>query len=365
MRIAIIYLGRRGAGEILSMQFARSLSDLADTLTIISKQAEHSADWEKSGLHIFPVDTFEKPHQAILSLLDLRPIKRLAQTICDWRPDVLFFPMSHPWNSVLQSFIKDIPSVIIVHDAVPHPGLVDRFYALQENQSIRFSSHVITFSSAMADAMENRGVTSAHLTVVPHPIYDYYRTFHSSFVKDLQDTRPHLLFFGRVTEYKGVEVLLQAYARLPLENRPLLKIVGAGNLSPYKKYFDVLPDLHVENRWISDQEIPRFFSPGTIVILPYTSSSQSGVIEIAAAFGLPVIASRVGGIPEQIRDEETGLLIEPGNVEQLCAAIQRLVDHQGLAQSLGENLRKVSEKERGWKETSNRIYNVFSKVAAR
>ena len=106
------------------------------------------------------------------------------------------------------------------------------------------------------------------------------------------------------------------------------------------------------NRWVADAEIPRIFQAADIVIVPYVSASQSGVIALAANFGRPVIATRVGAITEQIRDQETGILVQPGSAEDLASAIDGLLADKGLRERIGAGLASEIRATSNWQLTS-------------
>jgi glycosyltransferase involved in cell wall biosynthesis len=362
MRIGLIYLGRRGSGGAHSFEIAQHLSAQTEVISFVSRQSEQFPRWQSSGLDVQAFETFDTGLQAISSLLFDRRIRNLAKAVSEAGPDVLLFPMLHPWNPRVQAFLSTIPQIVMVHDARPHAGPVDRIYAWMENQSIRMASQVVVFSQAMVPFILSRGGEQERTSVVPLPVIHYYQAFPPADSLSALPNPTKLLFFGRITSYKGLEVLLHAYRSLDTATRPPLQIVGAGNLAPYREEMKGIEDLQVENRWVSDAEIPRYFTPGTIVVAPYTSASQSGVIEVAAAYGLPVIGSRAGGIPEQIQDGVTGLLVDPGNVEQLRLAMLRLLDEPGFANNLGERLRQVTEIERGWPVTTRRLMEVVHKA---
>jgi glycosyltransferase involved in cell wall biosynthesis len=87
-------------------------------------------------------------------------------------------------------------------------------------------------------------------------------------------------------------------------------------------------DLQVQNRYISDEEASRLMHDATIVVLPYTSATQSGVAALAQAFGRPIIASAVGGLKEMVIHGKTGLLVPPGDVAALADAMRSLAENR-------------------------------------
>jgi glycosyltransferase involved in cell wall biosynthesis len=254
---------------------------------------------------------------------------------------VLLFPMFYTWNPFLQWHLRDIPGVVAVHDPISHPGLADAAYKLLEDLSIRQAERCIVFSRSLGEL-------------------SYYQRYLSQISPRQSTEQPKLLFFGRITAYKGLEVLLQAYQQLIKTHNAQLMVVGEGNLNPYRSLLDGVPQVQLINKWLSEEEIAAIFNQANIVVLPYTAASQSGVLPIAASFGLPVIATRVGGIPEQIEHETTGLLVEPGSVTELVAAIQRLIENPQLARQLGENLQRDYQENKNW----DKIAGEFLKVCA-
>jgi glycosyltransferase involved in cell wall biosynthesis len=99
---------------------------------------------------------------------------------------------------------------------------------------------------------------------------------------------------------------------------------------------------------VPEPEIEKIFSRSTLLVLPYLSSTQSGVIPIAASLGLPVIATQTGGLSEQIEDGVSGWLVPPGNQEALANAIKEALDHPTLAQERGLALRNRYETMFSW-----------------
>lgn len=97
-----------------------------------------------------------------------------------------------------------------------------------------------------------------------------------------------------------------------------MTIVGSGDVSAYMNEILLLDDVKLINRWIKDEEVNTFFNhPNLILVLPYIEASQSGVIPIAMAYRVLVIASNTGGLTEQIEHKKTGLLFKTMNIDDL------------------------------------------------
>ena len=345
MRIAIIYLGRRGAGGRIALEIARQLDREHRVLVVVSRLAENLEHWRKTSVQRVDVNTFGNAIGALFSLIFPIQIHRVAERIRQTKPDALLFPMFHPWNSLIQKALRDVPSVVFVHDPHPHPDLAGWFYDKLENQSFRRAARGVVMSEVLKPALIQRGITEERIDVIPIGPLRYKRAARS---QKALDQPPTLLFFGRIAPYKGIEHLLDAY-RLVRETTPCrLSIVGRGNLRPYRERLKGLEDVEIINHWVAEEEIGEWFARSDLVTLPYASASQSGVIPIAATFGLPVIATRTGGLPEQIEAGISGWLVPPGDVHALAEAIREALNNPTLARQRGLELKERYERVFNW-----------------
>lgn len=145
----------------------------------------------------------------------------------------------------------------------------------------------------------------------------------------LPEDAPALLFFGYVSPYKGLADLLDAVA-MARATTPDLRVLVAGefweDVSAYRRQIDRLglsTCVHITDRFIEPAEVPTFFAAANVVVLPYRDAAQSGVIALASTFGVPVIATHIGGVAEAVLPERTGLLVPSADPRALAAAITR------------------------------------------
>jgi glycosyltransferase involved in cell wall biosynthesis len=348
MRVAIIYLGRRGPGGPISFELATHLSRKTDVFAVVSSQADHYSLWQKSGVELISTSTFSSDSGAMLSLLFQGKLRSLADSIAEKKPDVIVYPMVHPWTPFLQRYLRRIPHVVTVHDATPHPGLKHFASSFWERMSARRASRCVVMSPRFVSSLTERGIPADRIDVIPHGIFSFYGTQHSDRTA-LNGAIKSILFFGRITAYKGLEVLLQAFEIVQRRRKAVrLDIVGAGDLKPYAPMLSKIPNVNVVNRWVDDVEVAPFFQQAALAVLPYTTASQSGVIPLAASFRVPVIATTVGALPDQIHSGETGLLVSPNSVSELVEAIELLLDRPDLATRLGENLSRNTGESGNW-----------------
>jgi glycosyltransferase involved in cell wall biosynthesis len=211
MRIGLIYLGRRGPGGPISLELASHLARKAEVFAVVSKDADYIHCWRESGLNVTEVHTFKTPLQAALSYVRTARIRHLAREISSLRPDVLLWPMVHPWTPLLQKYLADIPVVTTVHDPTAHPGLIHRLSSLWEKRSARMASRCVVLGRRFVDDMEAKGVARERIDVIPHAVFSFYDKFKQRAQSSARI--PHsLLFFGRITRYKGLEILTGSLA---------------------------------------------------------------------------------------------------------------------------------------------------------
>jgi glycosyltransferase involved in cell wall biosynthesis len=143
---------------------------------------------------------------------------------------------------------------------------------------------------------------------------------------------PVLLAFGFVRRYKGLRYLVQALAQVP----PPAHLLVAGEFwedeQEYRRLVDELGlagRVTIHNRYIHNEAVEPYFAAANALVLPYLSGSQSAVGMLGLHYGLPIIASAVGGLDETVRDGANGLTVPPANAGALAGAIRRFID-EGL-----------------------------------
>jgi glycosyltransferase involved in cell wall biosynthesis len=164
---------------------------------------------------------------------------------------------------------------------------------------------------------------------VPHPFYaqfDRGRWTRETARASLGLEGDVALFFGYVRHYKGLDTLLTAWKRVRAE-RPGATLVVAGEFYEKPEAYEALAreagGVRLLNRYIADDEVEALFRAADVTVLPYRSATQSGVTHVAYALGSPVIATRVGGITETVRDGVTGLTCPPEDPDALSGTIVR------------------------------------------
>ena len=171
----------------------------------------------------------------------------------------------------------------------------------------------------------------------PHPLYD---NFGESVPKaeakkrlGLDPRFSYILFFGFIRDYKGLDLLLKAFADERLHAYPLKLLVAGEFYTDAKPYYNLLDQLHIRekvimhNEFIPDSAVSDYFCAADIVVQPYKSATQSGVTQIAYHFNKPMIITNVGGLAEFVPDGKVGYVVEPSGPE-IASAILRFYDEK-------------------------------------
>lgn len=195
---------------------------------------------------------------------------------------------------------------------------------------------------------------------LPHPLYDHFGAR-----LDPAEARSRLglpggkrvvLFFGFIRDYKGLDLLIEAFGSL--DDRHLLVIAGEtyGSFDGYRALIERSPmkdGIRVFNDYIPDARVPEFFSAADVCVLPYRSATQSGITSIAYHFDLPVIATDVGGLGEDVGGRKTGLVAGPPEPGAIAAAIRAYFDGEMRPECV-RNIARVKEEE-SWARFAERL----------
>jgi glycosyltransferase involved in cell wall biosynthesis len=267
------------------------------------------------------------------------------------RPNVIHL-LSHMtlWLNLAVPFWRPIPVITTVHDVDVHPGDSDSGVLPRWATSliVRQSEHVLVHGEHLKMlALDRYAKASNRVHVLPHPAIVRYAELarRQHLTRRVDDGAFTVLLFGRIFAYKGLEQLIRAEATIR-ERVPNLRIVIAGRGDDPWIFRHLMGDperYDIRNHFIEDQEVAQTFLDADLVVLPYTEASQSGVLNLAAAFGKPVIATDVGELGSTVKAHGIGLVVEPNDPQGLGDKIALLAKRPDLRAEFGENARKWAE----------------------
>ncbi len=363
--ILIWQWGRRGGGPRYTFELARALiaqGEMNIHLSL-SRQSEIFAEFQPLNVPAHNIDTYYGLISFLLSIFRLPFVRyRFWRYVKEHNIDLIVGGMSHVWNvPILIHRRSKVPYLMVLHDALPHRGDdVPLRYAFLKRE-IEDSDGIVALTEHVRNILCNEyGYPAARAWVAPHGVFPYGKPTEKQTGGKLR-----LLFFGRIMPYKGLDLLLEAYAVLRQEQCPVELIIrGSGDMTPYAVQLKKLDGVTIDHRWIKEEEIGPIFQRADIVVLPYHAASQSGVIATAYAVGVPVVVTPVGGLVEQVKHEQTGLIAAAPNAAAIADAIRRLIHEPALRDHCAKGARDEAETTLSWSSIAGQFTHAVKRLLA-
>ena len=344
LKIFIWQWGRFGSGPRYACELAMALRRHTDcrVLLSLSKQSELYRGLRQRSMVDFPVSTYANGWDFVRKTLLLSRLRqRLRQYLELHRPDVAICAMPGFWDAAIAGVFNrlNIPLCTIVHDATAHPG--DWFRPLYriQRQLMGRSTGIITLTRHVAEQLHARGLLAGKRhAIVEHIPF----TFDDLGIPppkkpEYPARRPlRLLLAGRLHAYKGVGVLADALPMLDPRTTSV-RVVGAGRSADLPR-LAALPNVEMRQGWCSERELVSHMDWADVIVAPYVEASQSGIVAVAQGRGRPVIVTPVGGLPEQVLHEKTGLVAKAPTPEAVAGAIGRFLDRPELYEECARHL---------------------------
>lgn len=250
---------------------------------------------------------------------------------------------------------------IIPHEHRPGDRLLTNYFIQRIDGLIAMSK------SVLQDAKGFR--KDLHSGFCPHPIFDNYGERLSFEVAKqklkLDINTRYLLFFGFIRDYKGLDLLIQAFADERLRQFPVKLLVAGEYYSSADTYLQLIKDNKLEDYielrtdFIPDNEVNLYFSAADMVVQPYKSATQSGVTQIGYHFNKPMLVTNVGGLSEIIPDGKIGYVVEPDSQQIANALVDFYLNNRmpEFEANIVEEKKKFS-----WSHMANTILSVYDKI---
>ena len=281
---------------------------------------------------------------------------KTAKAINEWQPDVLIlrYWMSYFAPSlgyVARHMRPECKVIAVLDNVIPHERHF--FDAPLTKYFLSGVDACVTLCEEVANDLKALR-PDARYTVIPHPVYCHFgQKLPKEECEARLGLRPgmrNILFFGLIRDYKGLDILLDAFDRLDSSYQLIIAGEPYGSFEKYDLAINSSPAhkrIHVFPDYIRDSEVATYFSAADVTVLPYRSATQSGISSISYHFEVPMIVTDVGGLKETIGDRGTGIVAPDSTPECIANQINRFFAEPELRDEMVENIKK--EKERlGW-----------------
>lgn len=251
------------------------------------------------------------------------------------------------------------PSFVVVHDGIMHSGEQNNKWQSQLKYCIKSASCLILLSNYVKKNIEKELNIFKPCIIAPHGLIDY-----GGFPKQYISTPPNLLFLGRGSHYKGIDILIEAIQKVKDDCYGRLKI--AGELSQqvrqslknnnYNKEKIIIID-----KWLSISQMRELLQEADIMIFPYREASQSGALTLALQYEIPHIISSSGALPEQT-NSDCAIILDSLNADDLAMAISGLCQNHALLQLMKDNCKSLKKKYSWETIAANLEEKIFDKL---
>lgn len=300
-------------------------------------------------------ETDRIPSEIILDSINPFNWNLTAKRIINFKPDLVIFKHWLPFFGPCYGWIagkikKSSPAklVAVCHNIIPHEKrigdkVLSKYFLKKMDYFIPLSDQVKRDLFLF--------VKNPIYKLLPLPVFSLFgdgvdkeQAKNNLKLKD----KNILLFFGFIRDYKGLDILIEAFSivRKSID----VKLIVAGEFYELEEKYIKLIQKHkleeaviLKKDFIPTSDVKYYFSASDAVVLPYKSATQSGIVQVAVNFCMPVIASNVGGIGEVIEDGKTGFIVEKENPEKLAQAIFRFYN-EDREKEFSDNMKSLKEK---------------------
>jgi glycosyltransferase involved in cell wall biosynthesis len=304
----------------------------------------------------------EIPSKRVLSTINPISYVKTAKLINKFNPDILLMKYWMPFFAPSLGFVagkmnSNTKVISILDNFIPHER---KFFDTAFNKYfVKRNDGFIAMSEKVHQDLLNFSPKSKVISL-KHPLYNHFgeKTDKEKTCKELKisSNKKTLLFFGFIRDYKGLDILIKAFDKLDESFQLIIAGEVYGSFDKYQNIIDKnsrKKDIHLHIKYISDNEVKKYFSVADLCILPYKSATQSGITGISFHFEVPMLATNVGGLAEIIEHEKTGYIVNSVSEKSIAEGINQFF-YQNKQQEIINNI-KALKKELSWEYFANNI----------
>jgi len=326
-----------------------------------------TTQFDKSKEQVFKV-----PNERVVNSINPFNWFKVAGMLKKENADLIVFDWWHPFFGFCHGVISFLirkkyknKILFITENVVSHEAnAIDKFLT---RIGLKYASKFLALSGIVEKEVQQysngKKVYRSEL-----PVYDCYKQSATTDVKKIKSEFGFevdslvLLFFGYVRKYKGLDILIEAFPKiLSLIPNAKLLIVGEFYDDP-KEYLELIKKLQIENkiklinRFVPNEDVAKYYQVSDVVILPYRSATQSGILNVAYGFYKPVVVTDVGGLAEFVDEGRTGFVVSPNSSDSIVEGVNRFLSFKDKTDFAAHI------QERNQKNSFNQLPEVFNKI---
>jgi len=298
-------------------------------------KTQYSTDPAPSDLKIKVAVNSVNPFNWIKVGLEIKKLKADIVIIRYWMPFMApsLGTLARIIRSNKKSKVVAIADNITPHEKMPGGNLLSRYF-------VKSCDGFIVMSKAVLNDLDKFDKVKPR-KFSPHPLYDNFgAAISKSLAKKhlgLDEFTNYILFFGFIREYKGLDLLIKAFADERFRKLPVKLLIAGEFYVDRKPYLELIDRLGLKEKivlrteFIENSEIVNYFCASDIVAQPYKEATQSGVTQIAYHFDKPMLTTNVGGLSEMVPDSKVGFVVAP-DVNEISEALLRFFNEKKEAE---------------------------------
>ncbi len=296
---------------------------------------------------------------------------RVGRELKKIKPDILviryWLPFMAPCLGTIAKITKknkhtkivSIADNIIPHEKRPGDKMLTKYFTSKVDG-------FVTMSKTVSNDLKQFNKKKVPVEFCHHPLYD---TFGEKMDKvlarkmlNLNPNGKYVLFFGFIRDYKGLDLLLKAFAQPQIKNSDVHLLIAGEFYANQQEYMKMIEQLGVDNKvilkteFIPNEKVADYFSAADLVAQPYKSATQSGVTQVAYHFDVPMLVTNVGGLAEMVVNNKTGYVVKRDEKE-IASAIAKFFENKKEQNRLKENINK-HKKLFSWEKMVDTILSV-------
>jgi glycosyltransferase involved in cell wall biosynthesis len=317
----------RGGLATYNERLARAFKEAGDTVRIVTFSLQYP-DFLFPGQTQFSTEAGPADLDIEVSLNSVNPISwlKVGRKLRAERPDLVIFrfwlPFMGPALGTVARLVRGnghtrvvaITDNVVPHEKRPGDGPLTRYF-------LSACDGFVTMSRSVLEQLQHLGFGHKPAQYRPHPLYDNFGPIkpkaEALSALGLPDTTGYLLFFGFIRAYKGLDIMLEAFADTRLAALPVKLIIAGEFYEDAAPYEELIKRYQLEDRiiratdFIPNEKVVDYFCAADLIVQPYKNATQSGVSQIAYHFERPMLVTDVGGLAELIPAGVVGYVVPP------------------------------------------------------
>lgn len=361
MKVLVLNLTPRSWMLHYSSQFCNELSKYVDLKVAIADY--YNQNLYSSNINFIKIKTNPDIKSFILNSLAFWRQIIFFYEIIKFKPDIVHFIDNHPWYLIYVKIFKLLKYKIYTtqHDPTLHSWewtTVLWKIATKVNEVLRNNSDKIFvhWDKLRNEVIKKYNILENKVVSIVHGNYNFFKDVFSKWWKVEKNT---FLFFGRIVDYKWLDLLLESLFLVKEKIQDFKLIIAwPGDLSKYRKNIEKLKDnLEIYNYNIEPEVAYIYFEKSEFVVLPYRDATWSWVIPVAYAFYKAVLVSNTWELPFVVNNNITWIIISKNNVAKLAESLIFMLENKRKIIEMWKRWRDFSDKDLWWEGIVKKVYS--------